>query len=293
MSKLQAQGENAEQIEYWNGQAGENWTERNDEMDTMLRPLGADAISRAAVIAGEHILDIGCGCGGTTLDLVSCVGNAGLVMGVDISEPMLALAKLKIQGLAEGLQGVPSFQLADGSNFDFPTGSFDLLFSRFGVMFFADPTAAFVNMRTALKPGGRLTFLCWGPPSENDWIMTPLMAAREHLPPTEPMDPRAPGPFAFSDREYVTDVLIAAGFCNIRFEATSPVMKVGRGQSVEDTADFFMELGPVSRGLTDQPDSLRATVKKAIVAIIADRYEDGFVEMKGKCWVVSAENGPA
>ena len=293
MSQLKAQGENAEQIEYWNGQAGENWTDRNDEMDAMLRPLGAAAIERAAVTSGEHILDIGCGCGGTTLDLVSSVGTSGRVLGVDISEPMLALANSKIQQLPETLQRAPSFQLADASTYDFPGGSFDLLFSRFGVMFFADPTAAFANMRSALKPGGRLTFLCWGPPNENDWIMTPLMAAREHLPPTDPMDPKAPGPFAFSDQAYVTDILSVAGFSHISFEATSPVMNMGRGQTLEETAEFFMELGPVSRGLVDQADSLRALVKGAIVEAIADRYRDGFVEMGGRCWIVTAENGPA
>jgi len=292
MSQLEVQGENAEQIEYWNGQAGENWTERNDEMDTMLRPLGATAIDRAAAAGGEHILDIGCGCGGTSLDLVRCVGSSGHVLGVDISAPMLSLANRKTQALSEDLRSVPAFQLADASNFEFPAGNFDLLFSRFGVMFFADPVAAFTNMRKALKADGRLTFLCWGPPNENDWIMTPLMAARALLPPTEPMDPKAPGPFAFADCDYVRDILVSAGFGNINFEATSPVMKMGRGQSLEETAEFFMELGPVSRALVDQPDSLRTEVKAAIVAAIEDRYRDGFVEMGGRCWIVSADNGP-
>jgi len=175
MSQLEAQGENAEQIEYWNGQAGENWTDRNDEMDTMLRPLGATAIDRAEVVSGEHILDIGCGYGGTSLDLVSCVGSSGHVLGADISEPMLALA--------------------------------------------------------------------------------------------------------------------TAGFGNINFEATSPIMKMGRGQSLEETAEFFMKLGPVSRALVDQADSLRIAVKAAIVTAIEDRYRDGFVEMGGRCWVVAADNG--
>jgi len=292
MSQLEALGENAEQIEYWNGQAGENWTDRNAEMDAMLRPLGATAIERAAPKKGERILDIGCGCGGTTLDMVELVGSDGRVVGVDISDPMLSLANSKVQRLSEGLRAVPSFQLADASDFEFPLGSFDLLFSRFGVMFFADPRAAFANMRTALRPKGRLTFLCWGPPAENAWVMTPLMAAREHLPPTEPMDPKAPGPFAFSDESYVRDILGTAGFSNIGFEATSPVMKMGRGQSLEETAEFFMELGPVSRALVDQADSLRTQVKGAIVKAIADRYKDGFVELDGRCWIVTAENGP-
>ena len=290
MSQLEASGDNAEQIKYWNGQAGDHWTQRNDEMDAMLRPLGATAIERAAPTEGEQVLDIGCGCGGTTLDMVKNLGTTGHIMGVDISEPMLKLANRKIRQLPEAVQSVASFQLADASNFDFPANAYDLLFSRFGVMFFADPPAAFANMRKALKPGGRLTFLCWGPPDQNDWIMTPFMAAREHLPPTEKTDPKAPGPFAFSNTDYVTDILAAAGFTDIGFEATSPVMKMGRGQSLDETAEFFMEVGPVSRALVDQPDSVREVVKKAITTAIEGRYANGFVEMGGRCWVVTALN---
>jgi len=290
MGQLGASGENAEQIKYWNGEAGTHWADHNDEMDTMLRPLGATAIDRAAPAAGEHVLDIGCGCGGTTLDLAEHVGESGRILGVDISETMLGLANKRIGNLPAKLQAVPSFALADASTFTFPKNEYDLLFSRFGVMFFADSTAAFANMRQALKPKGRLTFLCWGPPSENDWITTPLMAAREHLPPTEATDPKAPGPFAFADTDYVGGILAAAGFANIHVEATSPVMKIGRGGSVEDTAEFFMEVGPVARALIDQNDSVRGRVKNAIADTIADRFRNGFAEMGARCWIVSGEN---
>ena len=290
MSEIEASGANSEQIEYWNGEAGTVWRERNDEMDAMLRPLGSEAIKRAAPTVGERILDIGCGCGGTTLDLADCVGPSGAVLGVDISAPMLSLANAKIEELAQDIEGSISFELADASSFEFPTASFDLLFSRFGVMFFADPTAAFANMRKALRPGGRLTFLCWGPVDKNEWILIPMVAASAHLPPPEPMDRRAPGPFAFSDTGYVTEILEAAGFTDVGFESTEPVMKMGDGTSLDKAAEFFIELGPVSRGLVDQPDSIRLQVKDAIMAAIADRYVDGFVELQGTCWIVSAGN---
>lgn len=293
MSKLDPTGENAEQIKFWNGDAGTHWTDRNNEMDLMLQPLGAAVIERASPATGEHVLDIGCGCGGTTLDIANRLGESGHILGVDISQPMLDLANHKIGSLPAELQGVPSFQLADASIFDFPAGVYDLLFSRFGVMFFANPTAAFANMRQALKPGGRLTFICWAPPEQNDWIMTPLMAAREHLPPTEKPDPKAPGPFAFSDNDYVTDILETAGFTDIGFESISPLMKIGRGQSVEDTAEFFMEMGPVSRALVNQPETLLAKIKSAITEAIRGRYKNGFVEMGVKCWIVSGVNPPA
>lgn len=293
MSKLDTRGDNAEQIEFWNGEAGTQWADRNNEMDLMLAPLGAAAIERASPTVGEQVLDIGCGCGGTTLDMTSLLGESGHILGVDISAPMLELANSKIGSMPQTLQSVPSFQLADASTFDFPAGAYDLLFSRFGVMFFANPPAAFANMRKALKPGGRLALLCWGPPEENDWIMTPLMAARKHLPPTDKPDPRAPGPFAFADKDYVKTTLETAGFSDIGFESFSPLMKIGRGQSLEGAAEFFMEMGPISRALVDQPTPLLAKIKSAITEAIKSRYKNGFVEIGAKCWIITGVNPPA
>ncbi len=119
------------------------------------------------------------------------------------------------------------------------------------------------------------------------------MAAREHLPPTDKTDPKAPGPFAFADTDYVKTILETAGFINIGFESFSPLMKMGRGQSLEETAEFFMELGPVSRALVDQPDALLSKVKRAITEAIRGSYQNGFVEMGGNCWIVSGVNPPA
>lgn len=290
MSEIEATGDNAQQIEFWNGEAGTKWSDRNDEMDTMLRPLGEDAIARATPATGECVLDIGCGCGDTSLAIAKQVGAAGRVLGVDISAPMLARAKAKGEELGGGANDVASFQLADASTFDFAPAAFDLMFSRFGVMFFADPAAAFTNIRLALKPSGRLTFLCWGPVEENDWVMTPLMAALAHLPPPEPMDPRAPGPFAFSDKEYVSDILGKAGFTDIAFEATSPVMRSGQGQTLDEQAQFFTEMGPLVRALVDQPDDVMAKVTEAIKDVIKGHQKDGATELQGKCWIVTAKN---
>jgi SAM-dependent methyltransferase len=259
-------------------------------MDAMLRPLGSEAIDRAAPSAGERVLDIGCGCGATSLQLAARVGPGGHVLGVDISAPMLSEATGKLQGMSEDERRALDFEQADASIMDFESATFDLLFSRFGVMFFANPVAAFANMRRALTPRGRLAFLCWGPAEENEWVTVPMRAAMALLPPPEPPNPRDPGPFAFADREYTADILDSAGFVEIDFEAFTPTMKLGRGRSVGDTAEFFLDLGPTSRALAGQPDSLRETVKNAIIASIVERYIDGALALKGRCWIVTARN---
>jgi SAM-dependent methyltransferase len=210
---------------------------------------------------------------------------------VDISAPMLAQAQVKLASLAAEERPVLAFEQADATTFTFPQAAFDLLFSRFGVMFFADPIPAFANMRTALKPGGRLTFLCWGPLEENEWITLPMRAAMAHQPAPEPMDPRDPGPFAFADREYVTEILSSAGFANIELETFTPTLKLGRGRTVAETAEFFLDLGPTSRALAGQADTLRQTVKDSIITSIEERYVGDALELAGRCWIVSARNG--
>lgn len=287
---MEVAGPNAQQIEYWNGDAGAHWSERDEEMDAMLRPLGSEAIDRAAPAAGERVLDIGCGCGATSFQLATGVGLTGRVLGVDISAPMLAQAQGKLASMTEDERCVLAFEQADASTLEFQPQTFDLLFSRFGVMFFADPVAAFTNMREALTPLGRMAFLCWGPVEENEWITVPMSAAMAHLPPPDPVGPRDPGPFAFADREYTAEILGSAGFVDIDFEAFAPTLKLGKGRSIADTAEFFLDLGPTSRALAGQPDSLRQTVKDAIITSIAERYVDDALELGGRCWIATARN---
>lgn len=290
MDKIEIRGENAQQIKFWNSKATASWTEKNEQMDAMLRPLGAAAIARAQLNSGERVLDIGCGCGATTLDMVSMVGATGGVTGVDISAPMLELANHKAQQLPEPLRSNTSFILADASDYEFPTGEYDLLFSRFGVMFFADPISAFSNMRRALKPAGRVAFMCWAPFNENDWVMKPMLAASAHLPETPATDPKAPGPFAFSDTAYLTDILTTAGFADISFESTTHPIAVGRGDTLERAAESCLEGAPLSKLLIDQPDSVKKRVTDSVAEAIAEHYKEGVVELDGKCWVVTARN---
>ena len=193
---------NADQIAYWNGPNGERWVRRQEMQDVVLGPVSGVLIDRAAPKAGERVIDVGCGCGATTFAFANKVGSRGHVLGVDISAPMLALAR-KLAPADAPLE----FALADATVQAFQPASFDLLVSRFGVMFFAEPAVSFANMRKALRPGGRVAFACWRTPRDNPWMMMPLMAAYKHVPKLPEMAPEDPGPFAFANEERVRRIL--------------------------------------------------------------------------------------
>src|SRR5580765_2593349 len=187
--------QNAYQVADWNSQSGERWVAHQARLDAIAAAFGQAAIEAAAPAKGERVLDVGCGAGASSLALAARVGPAGQVLGVDISEPLIGLA------CALAPQDTPAqFQLADASGAELPEGAFDILFSRFGVMFFDDPTGAFAHMRRALKPGGRVAFVCWRGAAENDWVRLPMAAIKGIVPPTALSDPEAPGPFSFATR---------------------------------------------------------------------------------------------
>ena len=187
---------NAAQVEYWNQTAGPTWVELQDQLDGMIGPMGQAAIAALGPTPGEAILDIGCGCGRTSLQLAAAVGGAGKVVGADISATMLAVARARP---VPSTSARPDFREIDAQTGDLGGGMFDAVFSRFGVMFFADPVAAFTNIRSALKGHGRLAFVCWRPLADNLWVRVPLEAALPLLPPLPPADPTAPGPYALAD----------------------------------------------------------------------------------------------
>src|SRR5665213_182765 len=206
-----ASGANAAQSEYWNHEGGANWLAMQERVERQLAPLGRRAIERAAFQTGEHVLDIGCGTGRTTLEIGARVGARGTATGVDISRPLLAVARERLH--EAGATNV-SFREADAQTVVFGSGSYDGLFSRFGVMFFADPVTAFGNLLGALRPGGRLTFLAWRSAAENEWVVVPMEAAFRHLARPPAADPDAPGQFAFASPDRIRDVLSRAGFAD-------------------------------------------------------------------------------
>ena len=174
-----------------------------------------------------------------------------------------------------------------------PQGQFDLLFSRFGVMFFDDPVAAFAHMRGALKPGGRVAFICWRGAQENDWVRLPMAAIRDIVEPA-PADPNAPGPFAFGDRQRLADILAAAGFTAIDIAPFDTTLSYGRGASreaaIDDALDMAFQVGPLSRALAEQSDDIRARAAEAVRAAFARRPGERSVLIDGAAWVVTARN---
>ncbi|HEV2651916.1 MAG TPA: methyltransferase domain-containing protein [Rhizomicrobium sp.] len=271
---------NDDQIRFWNGPAGDKWAELQTAMDRNLREVTAAILPFAAAKPGEHVLDIGCGAGETTCLLADAVGGKGRVTGLDISKPMLAVARKRGPGNTD-------FVEADASAQDFKP-EFDLVFSRFGVMFFDDPQGAFANIRKALKPGGRLAFVCWRTPQENQWVALPVGAARTILPPQPPADPLAPGPFAFADPERIKDILSEAGYRDTRIEKLDGHMDLG--QTVDEAAFLMTNIGPVTRMLMDAEadEATKAKVLAAVrEALSAAMTPDG-VRPVLACWMVSA-----
>jgi ubiquinone/menaquinone biosynthesis C-methylase UbiE len=275
---------NREQIAEWNGEQGRRWVEFQRQLDRMIEPFGHAALQAAAPRPGERVLDIGCGCGSTTLALARAVGPQGRVLGVDISQTMLDAARR----LAASHADLPlQFVQADASDAARP-GAHDLLYSRFGLMFFDQPAAALRHLRGALRPGGRCAFVCWRAPRDNPWAMAPLVAARRALginPP--PADPLAPGPFAFADDQRLRELLAQAGFERIEVQRCDAAIDLG--PSARDAAAYSLRIGPVSRlaheaGPSHEP-TLRAAVEQALATYAA---ADGSVSLPGSTWVVRA-----
>jgi len=237
---------NAYQVADWNGQSGERWVANQARLDAMVAVFGQAAIEAVAPATGERVLDVGCGAGASSLALAARVGPGGQVLGVDISEALIDRAR------ALAPQDTPAlFRVADASRAELPEGAFDILFSRFGVMFFDDPTGAFAHLRRALRPGGRVAFVCWRGVAENDWVRLPIGALKSIVPLTALPDPEAPGPFSFGDRGRVARILAAAGLTDIAiapFDASVPFGEGGtRDAAIDDAVKMALEVGAVAR----------------------------------------------
>ena len=255
------------------------WAEVRDLLELQLAPLGRRALAGLAPQPGERILDIGCGGAETTLDLVRAVAPNGTVVGIDQSAAVLAFA----QSAAQGYQRV-QFVQADAQVYPFEPASFDAAFSRFGVMFFLDPTVAFLNIRRSLRPGGRLAFVCWRALEENPLDILPLRAASAYLPPQPAHDMDAPGPFALADPDRVRRILKNAGFGEI--EITAHDEQVGSGD-LDAMLAVCSRVGALGKILRENPE-LRASTLPAVRASLAAYDGSDGVKLNAATWIVTA-----
>jgi SAM-dependent methyltransferase len=274
---------NADQIAYWNGPGGQRWADRQQSQDIVLRPVADTLIGRAQAKAGERIVDVGCGSGAVSIALAQEVGPAGHVLGIDISGPMLARARLVAPA------GSPvEFVLADATVYPFAPASFDLLISRFGVMFFAEPARSFANLRRGLKPSGRLAFACWREPRENPFFMAPLQAVYKHAPKLPQQGPEEPGPFAFASEARVQRILGEAGFTGIAMEPYNLSLDVAVGRGLDAAVQGALEIGPAARALAEQPPEVVAAATNSIREALTPFLSGQSVPLPAAIWIVTA-----
>jgi len=247
---------NAKEIAYWNGPGGERWVSHQRMQDALLAEVAELLMERAAARDGQTVLDIGCGAGTTSIALARQVAPHGRVLAV----------------------------------FPFAPGAADLLFSRFGVMFFADPARSFANMRVGLRAGARVVFACWREPRENPWLMLPLQAAYRHVPRLPEVGPEDPGPFSFASEPRLRGILERAGFGAITPEPVDLSFDLAEGHGLDRAVELSVGMGPASRALDGQPAAQRVAATEAIRAALAPYQHGNQVPLRGAIWIVSAVN---
>ena len=276
---------NATENAYWNGPGGERWVSHQRMQDALLAEVAELLMERAAARDGQTVLDIGCGAGTTSIALARQVAPHGRVLGVDVSAPLLERARQHTPA------GLPvAFALGDATVFPFAPGAADLLFSRFGVMFFADPARSFANMRVGLRAGARVVFACWREPRENPWLMLPLQAAYRHVPRLPEVGPEDPGPFSFASEPRLRGILERAGFGAITPEPVDLSFDLAEGHGLDRAVELSVGMGPASRALDGQPAAQRVAATEAIRAALAPYQHGNQVPLRGAIWIVSAVN---
>lgn len=266
---------------YWD-RAGRVWVEQQALLDRMYQPIAKAVVDRADLRAGEAVLDIGCGSGATTFEAAWRVGPEGRAVGADISGALLELARRRAG--EQGLEGV-DFVHADAQTHDFGA-EFDAIVSRFGVMFFPDPVAAFANLRRALKPDGRLAFVCWRSPEDNPISQVPLEAAAPLLSEVPKFERNAPGRFAFADPERVRAILHEAGWRDLAIEPLDDPTPV----TFEELMTMSLRVGPLNPILSNADAALSARVREAVAEALSPYVEEGGARMNSACWLVTARS---
>jgi SAM-dependent methyltransferase len=283
METSSAHDKNADQIAYWNGPGGQRWANRQQTQDVLLKPVADLLIDRAGIMGGEHVIDVGCGSGALSIAAAEKAGSTGYVLGIDVSGPMLARAREVVP------RGMPvDFALADATVYPFEVESFDLLISRFGVMFFAEPARSFANLRRALKPVGRLAFACWREPRENPFFMAPLQAVYKHVAKLPQLGPEDPGPFSFASQQRVKRILGEAGFSGIAMEPCDLALDPAIGRGLDFAVQSALEIGPAARALAEQPPEVASAAAQSVREALAPYVKGQTVPLGASIWIVTA-----
>lgn len=266
----------------WAGDQGEKWNTWVDQFEGMIGPAGEAAIGFAGFHLGEQVIDIGCGAGITSLQIAPLVGPEGHVTGLDINEALIETSRGR--AARAGVDNV-DFVVGDAARIRLER-EYDHLFSRFGLMFFEEPQAAFRNMRDFLRPDGRLSFVCWGPPTDNPWVFELMSVVGEYVDLPEPQ-PHAPGPFAFADRDYLGDILHQAGFRNVEIQSWSgDQLMGGPGATPARAARFIMAATFIGEAVQDRPESVQREVEQALARTLARHQRADDIVFKGATWLV-------
>jgi SAM-dependent methyltransferase len=274
---------NADQLAYWNGPGGLGWVARQAHTDITLAPVLEALLELAAPRAGERVLDVGCGCGASTLALARAVGPAGRVAALDISGPMLAEGRARA-----GAAGIANIDWRQADPATAALEGFDLLASSFGLMFFGDPVAAFAHMRGTAVPGARMAFVAWRPLAENPWMEVPMRAVSPHLPPRPKADPQAPGMFAFADPGRVSQLLAAAGWTAPRLDKLDLDLDIAAGRGLEEAVAQSTAIGVVNSWLRGQPAEVVTAAIESLHQALAAHVEGASVRLPGAMWLVSS-----
>ncbi|MFG6595705.1 class I SAM-dependent methyltransferase [Sulfitobacter sp. 1A13368] len=274
--------DNSDQVEFWSASAGQRWAARQAELDTLMQPVLDGVLARAELAPGLRVLDIGCGAGAGCLAAAQAVGNAGTVLGVDVSAPLLDLARQRAAALPH-----VAFHHGDATTLAL-SPPYDRLISRFGVMFFADPVLSFTRMAAQLSPGAKLSFAAWGQIPENPFFTLPARAARATIGAMPKSDPDGPGPFAFRDPERVVSILAEAGFVDIACKVTR--LDLTPAGSVDDLAQQMCDIGPASGAINhfEAGPAQVAELRQTIADALRPYAEDGPLRLPAEINFVTA-----
>ena len=275
---------NKNQRDFWSGKGGDIWVERQNAMDTMLSPLGEAALNKLNLNEGENVLDIGCGCGHTTLNIAKRISPDGQVTGLDISEPMLKRAK---ESANEMSISNASFNCVDVQTDDIGEEVYSAAFSRFGVMFFEDPVAAFCNINKSLITGASLSFVCWQSPALNPWQSLFIEAVKKYVDLPSP-PPRSPSPFAFMESEYISSILEESNFQNIMIEGHEAEVNMFSGRSLSDSVKDYISINPVVSGmLKDSTEQEKTEIINSAIEAFSPYYSAKGLMFPSATWLVT------